>query len=223
MITYARKNIKGIYIEYPQELDAEYWKGKIGSTYEDYLNGMWIPLSSQQVRFHKKYPMASIKEVIELQLTPDPGRTLEQAKSERLNLLTQYDNSEAVNSFSVKLTADSIDEETGETIKGQTITHWFTPTERSNHKNTLDSLEVLNLPSVDVPLGGQTVTLPLQLAKVALARIQLYADQCYSVTQAHKTAVNALETIAEVDNYDFTANYPERLMFDLTEQEEQYE
>lgn len=47
MITYIKKSIKGYYIEYPNEIDSNYWKGKIGTTYEDFKNGKWIRLSEE--------------------------------------------------------------------------------------------------------------------------------------------------------------------------------
>ena len=51
------------------------------------------------------------------------------------------------------------------------------------------------------------------MAKMALAQVQLYANQCYGVTERHKAAVNALETIEAVEAYDFTIGYPEKLSF----------
>ena len=48
MKTYIRKNIKGYYIDFPEEIDAQYWAGKIGSTYEDFQNNKWILLSEEQ-------------------------------------------------------------------------------------------------------------------------------------------------------------------------------
>ena len=48
-----------------------------------------------------------------------------------------------------------------------------------------------------------------------LAQIQLYADQCYMVTKQHKAAVEALDTIEGVDNFDITSGYPEKLQLSL--------
>jgi hypothetical protein len=61
MKTYIRKSIKGYYIEFPEEIDATYWNGKIGTTYEDFENNKWILLSNEQVAFHETHPNASIK------------------------------------------------------------------------------------------------------------------------------------------------------------------
>ena len=61
--------------------------------------------------------------------------------------------------------------------------------------------------------------MPLQISTVMaeqmLAQIQLYADSCYIVTMQHKSAVEALDTIEEVDNYDYRDGYPSRLNFNL--------
>jgi hypothetical protein len=224
--TYIRNNIQGVYIEFSEPLDAEYWAGKIGSTYEDYQQGKWVLLSDEQVAFHESHPLASVKEVIEMQLKPLPVRTIEQARQERKQLVERYDNSEAVNSFRVVLsggTTENPDGDDGGTVEnpdGNTVSAWFTAAERSNHKNTLDAAELLGMTEIEVPLGSESVTIPLQLAKVALAKIQLYADRCYGVTQGHLANIGALTDIAAVDDYDFTAGYPEQLVFDLTKEEE---
>jgi hypothetical protein len=87
MITYIRKNIKGYYIEFPEEIDAQYWEGKIGTTYEDFLNNKWIRLSDEQVAFHKEHPKANIYQVIAMELPPEPEpyeRTIEDAKQEKI-------------------------------------------------------------------------------------------------------------------------------------------
>ena len=60
MKTYIRKSIKGYYIDFPDEIDSEYWVGKIGSTYEDFRADKWILLSDEQLAFHTEHPNASI-------------------------------------------------------------------------------------------------------------------------------------------------------------------
>ena len=48
-----------------------------------------------------------------------------------------------------------------------------------------------------------------------LSALEVYALQCYNVTEEHKAAVNALTTIEEVDAYDYKTGYPEKLSFDV--------
>jgi hypothetical protein len=64
-------------------------------------------------------------------------------------------------------------------------------------------------------INGIEIALPVSVAKTALAQIQLYANQCYGVTEKHKAAINALETVGEVEAYDFERLYPEKLIFNV--------
>ena len=48
-------------------------------------------------------------------------------------------------------------------------------------------------------------------AKVILAKIQRYADACYMVTQGHRKDIEALTTAEDVEGYDYTQGYPEKL------------
>ena len=202
MYTYIRNAINGYYVETPDEIAQEYWEGMIGNTYEDFLNGKWVLLSDGQVEFHEENPNASIREVLDMQLTPVPQRTLEQAKAEKIAEIENYDNSNSVNSFDIVM---------GENV----ISAWITPDQRSNYKNSLDSAELLGLEEVHPVFNGMQLILPVSTAKMALAQIQIYADRCYIVTETHKSIVQTLNTIEEVDNYDYTLNYPEKLTFNL--------
>ena len=202
MKIYIKNNYKGYYIELPEEIDAQYWSGKIGTTYEDFLNGKWVLLSDEQVAFHEEYPNASVKEVLDMQLTPAPPRTLEQAKAEKMAEIEEYDNSDAVNGFDIVM---------GE----NTMTAWIHPEQRANYKNSLDSAELLGLTEVHPVFNGIQLTLETAMAKMALAQIQIYADRCFIVTETHKAAVEALDTIEAVDGYDYTLGYPEKLTFTI--------
>lgn len=202
MKTYIKNNYKGYYIELPEEIDQEYWAGKIGTTYQDFLDGKWVLLSPEQVAFHEEHPNASVKEVLDMQITPTPPRTLEQAKAEKIAEIEQYNDSDNVNEFSV--------------VKdGVTVTDWLTPEKRSNYRNSIDAAKLVGLDSLSLYVGGMPVTLPTQTAELMLAQIQLYADQCFIVTEQHKAAVETLDTIEAVDGYDYETGYPQKLVFNL--------
>ena len=205
METYIRNNVKGYYIEYSDPLDTVVWDGKIGTTYQDFLDGKWVHLSTEQVAFHVEHPSASVREVIVMEITPTPPRTLEQAKQEKIAAINSYDSSDAVNSFNI--------------IKdGETITDWFTPDIRANYKLSIDSAETVGTETLSIPINGidDPVELPVQTAKVMLAQIHLYADACFRVTKAHIAAVEALDTIEAVDSYDNTVGYPSKPEFNLS-------
>jgi hypothetical protein len=133
---------------------------------------------------------------------PTPEQLLAQAKSNKIAELEAYDQSDAVNSFKVN-------------VGGQVIEAWLTPDQRANYKNSLDSAELLGLTEVHPVFGGQQLTIPTQTAKEYLAKIQIYADRCYIITETHRAAINALSTIEEVEAYDYQQGYPEKLVFDL--------
>lgn len=201
MKTYIKKEISGYYIDFPEEIDAEYWAGQIGSTYEDFEDNKWVLLSDEQLAFHEENPSATIEQVISMTL-PSNERTLEQAKTAKIFDIEQYDRSSMVNSFTI--------------INGEDeMSAWITPDKRSNYKNSIDAAELVGLTEVHPVFNRVQFTLPTQTAKLALAQIQLYADRCFIVTETHKAEVEALDSIEAVDNYDITAGYPEKLSFSI--------
>lgn len=202
MKTYIKKNHKGFYIQYDEELDAEYWAGQIGETLADFFDGKWVLLSDEQAAFHEEHPDASLDEVWNMTIKPAPERTIGNAKQEMIAKIEEYDASENVNSFNVKMGPN-------------TFSAWFTPAERSNYKSSIDAAELIGVNELSFYIGNNAVTLPTETAKLMLAQIQLYADQCFIVTKKHETAVRVLTSIENVDNYDYTTGYPEKLQFDL--------
>jgi len=46
-----------------------------------------------------------------------------------------------------------------------------------------------------------------------LAAVEVYAADALNVTESHKAAINALTTIKDIEDYDFTTGYPEKLEF----------
>ena len=61
--------------------------------------------------------------------------------------------------------------------------------------------------------GSQKFVLPINTAQTMLHRIEKYASQCYDNTQMHLANINTLETIEDIQNYDYKSGYPERLKF----------
>jgi len=131
-----------------------------------------------------------------------PYDALGQAKRQKIAELEAYDISDAVNSFDI-------------VYNGATITDWLTPDKRANYKNSLDSAEILGMDVVHPVINGMTFELQVATAKMYLAQIQIYADKCYGTTETHKANINALETVEEVEAYDFERFYPEKLIFNV--------
>ena len=123
---------------------------------------------------------------------PTPEQLLNKARSQKLNALEAYDASDSVNSFN---------------LFGEDM--WIAPDERSNYMLTLEGAKRLGISNITF-LGHEV---PVDDALHMLDAINVYAMQCVGVTNAHKTAINALTTIEEIEAYDFTVGYPEKLVF----------
>lgn len=61
--------------------------------------------------------------------------------------------------------------------------------------------------------GTQQYELPISQAMQILYALEVYASQCYDCTQAHYANLEKLQTIEEINNYDYMHNYPEKLRF----------
>lgn len=193
---YIKKSIFPHFVDFAEALKPEEYNN-LGETYQDYLNNKWVLLSAEQVAFLEEHSGASVKEVWDMEITPAPTRTLEDAKREMIQNINDYDCSSSVNGF---------------TINGN-INGWLTPEERSNYKSSIDAAKLLNIETLQFFIGDLLLTITPAQAELMLAQIQLYADQCYIVTKEHKIAVEALDSIEAVDAFDFTADYPMMLNF----------
>lgn len=202
MYTYIKQSISKHFVTFEEPLNPEEYNN-IGENWQDYLDNKWVLLSKEQATYHKENPIASVKEVWDMELTPPYVRTLEDAKNEKIQDINDYDTSAMVNGFDI--------ERNGEIV----MSSWLTPEERANYRNSIDSAELVGLTELSLYIGEMPVILPVQTAKLMLAQIQLYADQCFIVTKQHIAAVEALETVGEVDAYDISADYPNKLVFTL--------
>jgi len=200
--TYIKRDIKGYYVEFNEQFDPDLYNN-LGSTYNDFLNNKWVLLSQEQVAFHNEHPTASVKEVWNMEITPAPSRTLEQAKDEMIQKINEYDSSDNVNAFNVHDTEHDV-----------TFDGWFTPEERSNYKSSIDAAKLIGVSALTFFIGDLQLEVTPTQAEYMLAQIQLYADQCFIVTKQHKISVGELETIEDVDSYPYQQGYPSKITFE---------
>lgn len=125
---------------------------------------------------------------------PPHVRTLEEAKMQKTSALMAYDASPAVNSF---------------TLGNESL--WLTPNDRTNYLLTMEAAKDEGISTV--PFHGYSV--PVDMAISIIKAVSVYAMQCVGVTNAHKNAINALDTIEAVDAYNYEAGYPEKLNFEI--------
>ena len=128
----------------------------------------------------------------------DPVDDLEYHKRMKIHDIEVYDISENVNGF----------------FLGDTLL-WLDKDTRTGLVNTLNSAAIVGREQVNIWFSGLYITLHIDEARQLLAALEIYATDCYNVTAMHKVQVNALDTIEDVDAFDITADYPERLVFNM--------
>ena len=66
-------------------------------------------------------------------------------------------------------------------------------------------------------IAGNPLRLQIPLQKVTITadghETEDYAYDCQNVTDSHKAAINALESVDDVEDYNFRQDYPEKLSF----------
>ena len=117
-------------------------------------------------------------------------------KEEVIEQITEYDQSEDVNSF---------------TLQGKQM--WLPKETRVGLVNSITIEKNAGKKTTVLWFGGEKYELPVDTALQMLSALELYALECYNVTAAHKAAVNALEGVEDVVAYDYTQGYPEKLNF----------
>lgn len=127
-----------------------------------------------------------------------PYEDIEEVRKEVLDKIVEYDKSESVNSF---------------IING--ITAWIDRDTRASLVNSTNSRLKLNETTTALWLNGLRIEIPCETLLQLLAQLEVYALNCYDVTEQHKVNVSKLGTINEIKEYDFTTNYPEKLNITL--------
>ena len=117
-------------------------------------------------------------------------------KEEAIEQITEYDQSEDVNSF---------------TLQGKQM--WLPKETRVGLVNSVTIEKNAGKKTTVLWFGGEKYELPVDTALQMLSALELYALECYNVTAAHKAAVNVLESVEDVVAYDYTQGYPEKLNF----------
>lgn len=139
-------------------------------------------------------------EYTEPEPTPAPEPTeeekLELAKRDKKRNITYYDKSSAVNQFYISDTPMWLDKET-----------------RTGLKLRFEAEVAMGKTDTTLWSDGVQYPLSLEAAIQMLYALEVYASMCYDQTQAHLAAIDAMTTVEEVESYDHTAGYPEKLKF----------
>ena len=164
------------------------------------VDGMQIINPSEEQLINAGYVefMPPVKE------EPTEEELLRKAKEEKLKRLYEYDESKSVNVCYIR-------------YGGQSISYWADKHERDALKSAIRDYIALGKTEyrLDLREMGISITLPCELLLQMLAALEVYATECYNKTTDHEFAIKALTTKDEMEAYDFTVGYPEKLVFNL--------
>lgn len=127
---------------------------------------------------------------------PTAEEELTIVKNKKIDSIYSYDKSNNVNTFF---------------LNGMAI--WLDKTTRAGLKLRFESEIAMGKEETTLWYGNTQFNLPLEEAVKMLYAIEVYASTCYDNTQSHLAKVENLQTIEEIESYDITANYPEKLHF----------
>lgn len=129
-------------------------------------------------------------------ISPVYEETIEDVRRNKLDEIEHYDKSKEIEEF---------------TMNG--ISLWLDRSERE----TLDrrfNIELKNGKRESVLWkNGIAFQLVIEEALLMLDAIEMYAIATYDATQRHIANVNVLQTIEDINNYDYRQGYPEKLNF----------
>ena len=150
------------------------------------LNGMLILNPTPE-----QLKAAGCVEVEEVETFEERLRNAKEAKMREIEAYAQSDN---VNILYFNNTPTWLDKET-----------------RANYKLSLDAAELLKEKEITFVVEGNVVKLPIEKARMILAKVQRYADDTFIVSSRHKLKVSKMDNVEEVEAFDITADYPEPL------------
>ena len=123
---------------------------------------------------------------------------LENLKSQKIAKIQDYDKSEGVNSF---------------TLNGNLV--WLDKDTRVGLVNSLQIEKSAGRVDTELWLNGNVYKLRIDHVLQMLVVLELYAKECYNVTQQHIANVKNLDDVNRIWNYNYTKGYPKRPSFEV--------
>ena len=121
---------------------------------------------------------------------------LDRARSKKIQEILDYDISPNVNCFYMSDTEIWLDKET-----------------RTGLKLRFEAETNIGMVETSLWYNNIRFTLPTSSAVQMLYLLEIYASQCYDNTQFHIKSVSELTNVDDIENYDYTTGYPNKLKF----------
>lgn len=121
---------------------------------------------------------------------------IEDVRKNKVTEIQQFDKSKHVNSFD---------------FGGKLV--WLDKSTRVGLFNSISIEREVGKTETCIWLDGVKFIIQIPEALTMMNAIELYAINCYNVTQSHIAAVNAFNSVKEIESYDFKIGYPAKLSF----------
>lgn len=177
-------------------MDKRYYKIIDGKTV--FYNGEIIVIGDYQIINPTEEQLLEAGWMVWEEPDPTPEELLREAKDNKLAEITAYDNSDSVN---------------GIIVNGVQL--WIPADKRAILKASVDAYKTLGIDPITKVWEGVEYTATTDDWLRMIATVEVYASECYNVTARHRTAVEALTTVEDVEGYDHTAVYPQMPEFNV--------
>lgn len=180
------------------ELDPN---NRIGSNWNDYLDGFWIKLNEAQVDFLNKNPKASVKEVFDMQIDiPDPiVPDIQSIRFDVINKINEADNN------SSKFFVNDIGMWLNKELRNSLLNVTLPALLKEGETNT--KLWYEGEPPV-------SFTIPIEMLMFVIPELELYAKKVYDNTQRLRVLAYDALSITELNSISIDG-YPEPHKYDL--------
>lgn len=134
----------------------------------------------------------TVDNFVEIDSLPDPD--LVSAKEKKISEITSYDTSSSVNSFFL-----------------DDMEVWLDKATRVGLMNSTQIEKAAGNENTTLWMNNISLVINCDKAIQMLSALEMYALECFNKTAEHKSNVMKLTTVKEVEDYDFTVGYPEKL------------
>lgn len=132
---------------------------------------------------------------------PEYVPTITDLRQNKIAEIKGYDMSAAINTF---------------TIDGESV--WWSKAVRVGLVNSLNfERSFLGKTESEVWINNRPFILPIERWLQILGQIEMYALEVYKTTARHRANVAAMESQEQIDAYDYTIGYPEKLNISTAE------
>lgn len=173
-------------------------------TNKQYFEGSSLTARISDNSIFAGIPDDSMLEQLGYELVEDTERELSEeelianAKQNKIAEIDAYNDSDDVNSFTIG-----------------NIDMWLDVPTRQQLRTSINAYIANNYSVVTKWFDGNSYTFPCTMWISMLDQLEVYAGDALNTTEMHKANIARLNTVEEIEGYDYTAGYPQKLVFNV--------